>query len=711
MAITGQIRADDPQEWQGFISQLLRGDFSGITADAIPATDAQAPQPQPTKLDLLKSLVSGQASAPPMPAPDATGVPMQSAENPAPSPAPLSTISAMFTPPDASSGGSAASMGTSGTGIPGHDRTPLTDAVANSRTPEPQPPVIPGQVSPLPSALVQPPDSMAHDFKGSFAAVHPKLNSFLHNLVTFAENAGPGIGAPTFGQGFATAAEQPSIRAYRAADIAGKQASTQKTQAETRAILNPPGKPGVSEPIMDGAKNIVGFRDARGNILGPNNPNLSQDQKDILAVSQGKPKPAGTPKAQVFQAFLSDGLSPEDAYKKTEILSSFAQTKFLPVKLPTGEMGVGVFDKQGKFLQMAENSMLPSGYYEKVTHGQHFETDANGNVVEIGTTTTSSPQIPGAPSPGRTGVAPAPGAAQPPAGAPRSFVGRLTGQNPAPANAPAPARPAAGGVNARPVMIGGQPLQKAAAADMGTAVDPQTNQYYVVSRSDAAKNGYSNFTKQTGPSIETMKGDNRRLVDINTKVGQYAKDFDETAPLSMGDKYIIQNLLADDAMTHGIAGEGLQAAQAQISKWIDAAPAAVRARMQGNLSTQGAQRYIDYVNAREALSGFQKVLTNQGRSSDKILELQLQSLPQPNADEQFGTQTGAAFISQLQNVTQGRPLIPGMTNPLEPLNLTVSELQRRKTAAVANDKAASRNPALKDERGFTDFARWLTGRK
>lgn len=585
-------------------------------------------------------------------------------------------------------------------------RQPISDILAGASAPG----VIPGtSPAPLPGGIVNPPagEGQTH---ATFQEAHPHLAAFLKGALNFVQNAGPGIGAPTFGQGFSTAEAQPGVRAERALDVAGKQAAIGKTQAETRALLNPMVKPGQPTAIKDASGKIVGFDDGRGNVLSKDDPRLTASMKQIIDGSQGK-IPA-SPKAAVFQSFKAQGMTDAEAFQAVENLSQFRHNVFKPARMPDGSLGVGVFSNDGKLLRYADSALLPASYYEQIRHGQSFQTDANGNLVSIGTTSTSGRAIPGGSAGTLQAGTEAPGA-QSPIAALLSGSGKQSATAPAGApagnraTAPAPratgGTSAGGGINARPVMVNGQPFQKAAAAEMGTAVDPETNKYYLTTRGDAATKGYTNFTKETGPAVEQMKGDNRRLVDINNKVTKYVQGFDESKPLSAGDSYIIQNLLADDSMSHGIAGEGIQAAMGQISKWIDAAPPAVRARMQGNLSEAGAQRYIDYINAREALTGFQKLLTNQGRSSDKVLDLQLQSLPSPVSDEHFGAQTGAAFINQLHNVSEARPVIPGMTNPQGILDSHDSEVRRRNYAAQQNNQAAAKQQSQTIEE--SDFNR------
>src|SRR5262249_34385211 len=71
-----------------------------------------------------------------------------------------------------------------------------------------------------------------------------------------------------------------------------------------------------------------------------------------------------------------------------------------------------------------------------------------------------------------------------------------------------------------------------------------------------------------------------------------------------------------------------------------------------------------YYNAREALTGYNRVLTGSGRSSEKTLELQLQTLPDPAiSDDSYAAKSLNAFKQNLTVVDQGIPHIPGIKHP------------------------------------------------
>lgn len=162
-------------------------------SDPMPALqDAQGGK-EPTKLEALQRLLNpGAANLPPM----------QSAQNPA--------IPSGPTPQGPQPADSAPPMSVQGA-----------------------PPV-----APLPSGIANPPSGEGQ-VDPTFKEAHPKLAAFLKGALQFVQNAGPGIGAKTFGEGFQTASEQPFIRAQQqqaiqkgAADVAHTKAVTNQLQSE-----------------------------------------------------------------------------------------------------------------------------------------------------------------------------------------------------------------------------------------------------------------------------------------------------------------------------------------------------------------------------------------------------------------------------------------------------------------------------------------------
>ncbi len=100
------------------------------------------------------------------------------------------------------------------------------------------------------------------------------------------------------------------------------QANTAHLQAETENMVNPPGKATATQLEFDKAGNLLGFRDQKGNLLGPHNPALTQDMKDMLDAAEGRASSAGSPDSQAMAFMVKNGMTPTDAYKKLQEMKS-----------------------------------------------------------------------------------------------------------------------------------------------------------------------------------------------------------------------------------------------------------------------------------------------------------------------------------------------------------------------------------------------------
>jgi hypothetical protein len=90
-----------------------------------------------------------------------------------------------------------------------------------------------------------------------------------------------------------------------------------------------------------------------------------------------------------------------------------------------------------------------------------------------------------------------------------------------------------------------------------------------------------------------------------------------------------------------------------------------RSALYSKMTPTAQNRVIAYFNAREAIAGYQRVLTGSGRSSDKSMELNLDTLPAPIDPENFATRATAAFMQNVKVAGQGMPILPGVKTPEE----------------------------------------------
>lgn len=340
--------------------------------------------------------------------------------------------------------------------------------------------------------------------------------------------------------------------------------------------------------------------------------------------------------------------------------------------LPDGQtMGVGLYNKTGQFVGYADNAIVPAEYLEKIHHGMEFKVDANGTLQEIPTTSTTAPAIPRAPNQLIGGPA-------------KPNAGNVQNLLQAGANRTAASTPIANGPNAKPVSVNGQPFQAPAAANSVYAFDPQTNQTIATTRGDAASKGLQIETEKVSP-VQYRKDQtlSNRLADVQRKVGDYADTFNE-GDLDSNDKLAIAYL-----MDHDI-GAGLSAKGISLQVIPGYIQDQLKAKGMQALSDLGMRRYILFNQARESLSGYQQILTNSSRMSDRVLQLQLEQLAPPLANRDFAQTASSEFQKNLDLAGQHIPVFPGKSETQQ--SIKGQQQQRVQSRRIAEQKSADAPP-------------------
>lgn len=405
---------------------------------------------------------------------------------------------------------------------------------------------------------------------------------------------------------------------------------------------------------------------------------LSPAQK--FAIYKSKADMAG--KANVAQI----GANARLGAAQITALSRMSQTSMKAAYMPDGTLGVGLYDKAGNFKGYADNAVVPPGYLEKIHHGQEFKVDADGTLQAIPTTSTSTPLVP--PSPAQQKPNQLLQGPQPPN--PANLKNILTqgaaqaGQvaaNPqvTPAGAKAALQNGAKGVNAKPVMSGSQPFQTATANDTVYAFDPKSNTTISTTRADAGAKGLQITANKVSPTqVRKDESLSNRVADVQRKVGDYADSF--STPIDSDDKTAISYL-----MDHNI-GAGLSAGGIHIQLLPQYVQSQLQAAGIGKLSEAGMRRFIQFNQARESLSGYQQVLTNSSRSSDKILELQLEQLPPPIADSDYANMATGEFQKNIDLAGQHIPMFPGSAETQQSIKAQQMLKRQQNQAAQTNQQ-------------------------
>lgn len=349
-----------------------------------------------------------------------------------------------------------------------------------------------------------------------------------------------------------------------------------------------------------------------------------------------QPEGGGAPK-------LVPGSSPQGVQVTPEI----AQQYNIPLQL------IGKSMPLGQFAQLERGGAAWAGNVSSTVETKEVSDPNNPGstmLVQIPKTTSSQKVAPGSSvvptatpqAPGQQPVQATPGNKPPVSLSNRNGVRVLTGPD-------------------------GQPLQGKSATDTVYATDPKTGQQIFTTRTEAAAQGLQTPMKVSAPEVRKDQALSNRLADVQRKVGDYAATFDQ--PIDSQDQMAISYIL-DNNIGAGIHGFNLlpQYVQSQL-----------KARGMQALSENGMRRLIQYNQARESLSGYQQILTNSSRSSDKILELQLEQLPPPIADSQFANMTTGEFQKNIDLAGQHIPIFPGSAETQQ--SVKAQQMARRTQAA------------------------------
>jgi hypothetical protein len=190
------------------------------------------------------------------------------------------------------------------------------------------------------------------------------------------------------------------------------------------------------------------------------------------------------------------------------------------------------------------------------------------------------------------------------------------------------------------------------------ATTPQ-GQTLLMPKEDAQNRGYG-YQPVGAKQVQEGRQLNNRLADVTQKIAQYEQSFQ--TPLasngwfSQSDKHLIAQVLGDDKFKLGISHTELPV------DWMNKLG---RSSLYANMSKSAQARVIAYFNAREAIQGYQRVLTGSGRSSEKAMDLNLDTLPAPIDPESYAGNALKAFKQNLSVAGQGMPILPGVKTPEE----------------------------------------------
>jgi hypothetical protein len=187
------------------------------------------------------------------------------------------------------------------------------------------------------------------------------------------------------------------------------------------------------------------------------------------------------------------------------------------------------------------------------------------------------------------------------------------------------------------------------------ALDPKSGQKTLMSKTDALQSGVRTMLPVTEKQVSDDTMLINRLSDVHQKISRFEQALNR--PIDHVDRDMMAGVLGSDKFKAGAFG-----VEIPVDRWN----AAIERLNLKSLSPNAQKQLIAYYNAREALVGYNRVLSGSGRSSDKALELQEQTLPNPaTAPHDYASEAIRQFKENLQIVGQGLPNIPGVKTPDE----------------------------------------------
>jgi hypothetical protein len=204
-----------------------------------------------------------------------------------------------------------------------------------------------------------------------------------------------------------------------------------------------------------------------------------------------------------------------------------------------------------------------------------------------------------------------------------------------------------------------QALDAATGAGVQVYATDHSGRTMLMTKGDAVAQGFG-YSKVGTAQISEDRQLNNRLSDVQQKIAQYEQSFrtplDSHGWFSSSDMSLIAQVIGTDKLKLGAFGAELP---------VDFINKLGRSGLYQKMSPQAQQRVISYFNAREAIQGYQRVLTGSGRSSEKAMELNLDTLPAPIDPENYAGNALKAFKQNLAIAGQGLPILPGVKTPEE----------------------------------------------
>jgi hypothetical protein len=190
------------------------------------------------------------------------------------------------------------------------------------------------------------------------------------------------------------------------------------------------------------------------------------------------------------------------------------------------------------------------------------------------------------------------------------------------------------------------------------AVNPKTGQRELTTMADAKEQGFTNSIKASQSDVEKAGEFNAQANDVQMNTSRYKAAINAVqTPFSKIDTANATMILADPQVNNFLLNEaGLPAVMSQITQGD-------KAKAFNALSPDKQQAVIGYLRMKGAAIAYQKMLTNQGRTSKEGLDIELANIPSPILGATVANKQLEAFQENIDTAAQRSVKLPWMESP------------------------------------------------
>ena len=195
------------------------------------------------------------------------------------------------------------------------------------------------------------------------------------------------------------------------------------------------------------------------------------------------------------------------------------------------------------------------------------------------------------------------------------------------------------------------------------AVDPNTKQRVLTTLGDAQKQGLTNPIKATQTDVEKAGEFNAQANDVQMNTSRYKVALNGIqTPFSQDEVNHVARILSDPKVSNSIANlAGMPAVMSIIEQ-------GARAADFNALPPDKQDALVGYLRMKNSAIAYQKMLTNQGRTSKEGLDIELANIPSPILGATVANKQLQAFQENIDVAAQRGVKLPWMETPADVRN-------------------------------------------